>query len=288
MFDFLRYRLIGVIFSFSMIAIFVVSYVQKGGLVYSVEFTGGTQVLLNFKKPTATKDLISVLEKNWPGVVTREFSDKKILVRVKDFDNDTRGLADRIRQTAQDVMPQNMVTVDGSEAVGPGVGADLRWKSSRAFLLALILMLLYVAWRFWSVAFAAGAVFALLHDLIMMIGMFLLLGREISINVIGAILAVIGYSINDTIVIFSRMRENIKTMRGASLYEIVNTSLNQTFKRTLLTSISTFLAVGSMFILGGEALKDFSLAILMGIFFGTYSSIYIASPIMMLLYKEDK
>ena len=122
----------------------------------------------------------------------------------------------------------------------------------------------------------------------MVLGIFLLFDREISISVIGAVLAVLGYSVNDTIVIFSRMRSNFKKMRGASLYEVVNVSLNKTFRRTLLTSISTLLTVGSMFVLGGAVMRDFSLALLMVIFFGTYSSIYIASPVMMLLYREEK
>ncbi len=288
MFDFLKYRFFGLAFSLGLVVLFAGMYFYRGGLTYSVEFTGGTQVLLSFEKPIVSKKLASVLEKEWPGSVVREFSEKKLLVRVKAFENDTRGLSDRMRQAVQQEVPDNKVSIEKSEAVGPGVGADLRWKSIRAILFALLLMLLYIAWRFWSVAFATGAVVALLHDAIMLLGVFLLLRREISINVIGAILAVLGYSINDSIVIFSRIRDNIKKMRGASLYDVVNTSLNQTFKRTLLTSISTFLTVGAMFVLGGEVLRDFSLALLIGIFFGTYSSVYVASPIMMLLYKEEK
>ena len=154
--------------------------------------------------------------------------------------------------------------------------------------LALLLMMLYIVIRFWSIGYAVGAAVALLHDALMILGFMLLFGREISINVIGALLAVIGYSINDSIVIFSRIRENFKKMSSASASEVVNTSLNQTFKRTLLTSFSTLLAVGSMFLLGGEVLRDFSLVLLMGIFFGTYSSIYIASPVMMLFHKKEK
>ena len=288
MFNFLKYRFVGLVLSVSAIALFTGMYFYSGGLTYSVEFDGGTQVLFRFDKPTGTKSALAALEKDWPSAIAREFSDTKILIRVKEHKGDSRGLADRMREVLQAAEPNNPVVIDRSEVVGPSVGADLRWKSSRAVLFALILMFLYIALRFWSVAFAFGAVFALLHDAIVMLGVFLLLGREISINVIGAILAVLAYSINDTIVIFSRMKENIKKMRGASLYEVVNTSLNQTFKRTLLTSFSTFLVVGSMFVLGGEVLRDFSLALLLGIFFGTYSSIYVASPIMMLLYKKEK
>ena len=129
---------------------------------------------------------------------------------------------------------------------------------------------------------------ALCHDAFVMVAVILFLDHDISIDVIGAILAVLGYSINDTIVIFSQIRTNLVKMRGQPLHEIVNTSLNQTLRRTLLTSFSTALTVGSMFFLGGEGLRDFSLTLLVGIIFGTYSSIYIASPIMMMLYKERK
>lgn len=289
MINFLKYRYIALTLSISFIALFVGLFFYKGGLTYSVEFTGGTQMLMHFDKPINAGELRSILSKDWPSVQPpRVFSKQEFLIRVQEFENDTRGLADRMRQVVQDALPDNPVSIDKSEAVGPGVGADLRWKSIRAILLALLLMLFYIAWRFWSIAFATGAVVALLHDALMLLGVFLLLNREISINVIGAILAVLGYSINDTIVIFSKMRENLKKMRGASLVEIINTSLNQTLKRTLLTSFSTFLTVGPMFLFGGEVLRDFSLALLLGIFFGTYSSIYIASPIMMLLYKKEQ
>ena len=295
MFDFLKYRFVGLTLSLIVVSFFVGSYVYKTltrgyAFSYSVEFEGGTQVLLRFKNPVNSKDVRSIIEKKWPesGPVIREFSSEQILVRVKDFDNDVRGLADKMRETVQEAFADNLVTIEKSEAVGPGVGADLRWKSIRAVFLALLLMLLYIAFRFRSFAFAVGAVVALLHDAIMVLGVFLVFDREISISVIGAVLAVLGYSVNDTIVIFSRMRSNLKKMRGASLYEVVNASLNKTFRRTLLTSISTLLTVGSMFVLGGAVMRDFSLALLMVIFFGTYSSIYIASPVMMLLYKEKK
>ncbi len=288
MIDFLKYRVAALVCFLAFIALFAGAYVYRGGFAYSVEFTGGTQVLFGFDKPVKSDQLLSIVEKQWPGATTREFSDKQIMIRVKDFANDTRGLADKMRQVVQDGMPGTNVSIEKSEAIGAGVGADLRWKSIRALLIALLLMLLYIAWRFRSLPFATGAVVALIHDSIMMLGVFLLFGREISVGVIGAILAVLGYSINDTIIIFARIRTNLKEMRGKPLYEIVNTSLNQTLRRTLLTSFATFLTVIALVLLGGEVLRDFALALLVGIFFGTYSSIYMASPVMMLLYKEEK
>ncbi len=292
MISFVRYRGITAIFSLSIMAIFVgvcVYRVKTEGhaFTYSVDFTGGTQVLLKFNKSMGGSDLKNMLQKEgFQGVVTRDFSENEVLVRVKDFSNDAKGLANRMRQTVLQAAPGYEVSILQSESVGPGVGAELRWKSVRAVLFALIVLLIYIALRFWSFALALGAVAALFHDAIIMLASFLLFNRDISVNVIGAILAVLGYSINDTIVIFSQIRKNMKKMTGAPLTEIVDVSLNQTLRRTLLTSISTGLAVGSMLILGGEALRDFSLALLVGIVFGTYSSVYIASPVMMLLYRK--
>ncbi|MCX5922823.1 MAG: protein translocase subunit SecF [Candidatus Dependentiae bacterium] len=295
MIDFLKYRVACAVYSVVLIATFAGTYIYKahtrGGqaFTYSIDFTGGTQVRLKFDKPVSSNNLKEIVEKSgWQGAVIRDFSSQEVLVRVKEFSNDSKGLGQRIVQAIQAGMPDNNVELQESESVGAGVGATLRYKSMRAVIIGLIAMLLYIAIRFWSFAFAAGAVVALAHDAIVIVAVFLFLDKEISINLIGAILAVLGYSINDTIVIFARIRENFKKMPGKSTYEVVNTSINQTLRRTLLTSFATALTAGSMCLLGGEVLRDFSLALLIGIVFGTYSSIYIASPVMMLLYKEPK
>lgn len=288
MINFLKYRFVAITCSAAAIIFFAFLYFQKGGLSYSVEFTGGTQALFKFEKPVDSKKLLEGIKQTWAGAVAREFSETQVLVRVQEHKGDVRGLADRMREQIQTLNPDNPVTIESSEVVGPGVGAELRWKSLMTILLALLLMMVYIVVRFWSIGYALGAAVALLHDAVMVLGVMLLLGRDISVGVIAAIIAVIGYSINDSIVIFSRMRENFKKMSNASVVEVVNTSLNQTFKRTLLTSFSTFLTVGAMFVLGGEVLRDFSLVLLLGIFFGTYSSIYIASPVMMLFHKKEK
>ena len=294
MFDFLKYRYICLLISitviFSIFGVFLYRIKTTGqAFNYSVEFQGGTQILLKFQKPVKPSEILSVLETNgFEGASTREFSADEVMIRVKEYVGEVDVLANKILGYIRADLPDNPVDILSSDAIGPGIGSELRWKSIRAVLIALLLMLLYIAFRFWSFAFALGSVAALFHDAIMMLGLFLLFNREISVSVIGAILAVLGYSINDTIVIFSRIRGNMKIMSGAPIAEIVNTSLNQTLKRTLLTSFSTLLTVGAMFFLGGEALRDFSLALLVGIFFGTYSSIYIASPIMVMLYRKKE
>ena len=265
----------------------IYKYSQVGHVfTYSVDFTGGTQVLLKFDQETSPLELQNILESHgWAGATTRGFSDTEIMVRVKEFTPDIKNLTDRMTAIIHEAMPGRQISVLESMAVGPGVGADLSSKSVYAVLISLLILLIYSALRFWSLGFAMGAVLALFHDAIIMLMVFAILNREISVNVIGAILAILGYSINDTIVIFARIRENIKAMPGESLGHVVNISLNQTLRRTTLTSFATALTVVSMLVLGGQVLFDFALALLVGIIFGTYSSIYIASPIMMFVNK---
>lgn len=268
-------------------------YATQGSVFnYSVEFTGGTQCILKFSKPVSVADLKEIIEKaGWEGASIRQFSDNndELIVRVKQFSNDAKGLSEKIRAEVQKNLGKDTsVTVLQSEGVGAAVGSELRWQSVRAVLITFLLLLVYIAIRTLSVGFALGAVVALIHDVVAMLLVLMIFNREISPYVIVAILAVLGYSINDTIVIFSQIRTNMSKMRGSSLRTIVNTTLNQTLRRTILTSLSTLLAVGAMFVLGGQVLRDTSLTLMVGILFGTYSSIYIASPIMMALSKEQK
>lgn len=294
MIDFLRYRFICALFSLAIMGTFFGTFFYKRATTgqafsYSVEFTGGTQILLGFDKPVKSSTILDILEKNgWPGAITREFSPTEVLVRVKEFSNDVAGLGERIRETLEANLDGTPVKILQTDSIGQGIGETLSWNSAKAAILGLILMLLYIGWRFWSFAYAVGAVVALFHDVIAILLFFLLFNKEISANVISAILAVLGYSINDTIVIFTQIRENVKKMRGVPITEVVNVSLNQTLRRTILTSVSTALIVIALIIFGGEALRDLSVALLIGIIFGTYSSIYIASPVMLMLYKREQ
>jgi preprotein translocase subunit SecF len=294
MINFLKYRKVTALSSLGLIVAFagVAIYRQqtRGSVYsYSVDFTGGTQVLFGFDHEVDAAQVKQIIiDSGWANANTREFSNNEILVRVKEFEGDVIGLGERMKDAVQQQMPDTTVSILQTESVGAGVGADLRGKSVYALSVALLLMLAYIAMRFWSIAFATGAIAALIHDALIMLAIFLFLDREISINFIAAVLTVLGYSINDTIVIFSQIREFMKKRKGDSLETIVNDSLNYTLRRTMLTSISTGLPVIVMLVFGGEALRDFSLALLIGIIFGTYSSIYIASPIMMLLQpKQD-
>lgn len=291
MIDFLKYRFIAAFFSLAMIVAFAGVFFYKKATTgeafkYSVEFTGGTQVLLRFEKTVRSSQVVEILEKNnWRGAITREFGPNEILVRVKEFSSDITGLSEKIRSTLQQELGTE-VKVLQIDSIGQGVGEALSWNSIKAVGFGLFLMLLYIWWRFWSLSFGLGAVLSLFHDAIAILLFYMVLDKEISINVIGAILTVLGYSINDTIVIFTAIRRRLRDAKGVPLKQIVNLSINKTLRRTVLTSFATTLVVLSLVFLGGETLRDLSSSLLIGIVVGTFSSIYIASPIMMIFYKE--
>lgn len=288
MIDFLKYRYVCAVFSLLIFATTIGAFFYRGGFRYSVDFTGGTQVLLKFENKIESEAIKDVLKnQGYQGVDIREFSKNEVLVRVQEFSSDLQGVGEKIRNSLQEKFPNNKVEIQATDGVGPGVGATLRWDSIKAIIIALLAMLLYIAVRF-KFAFSVGAVVALFHDVVVILGFFLLTNKEISMDVIGAILAVLGYSVNDTIVIFDRIRENMKKLKGQPMDHIVNVSLNQTLRRTILTSFATALVVVALIAFGGEVLRNLSTALLLGIVFGTYSSIYMASPVMLMLYKDEK
>lgn len=293
MIDFLKARWVCATISFFIFAVFIAGFFYKratkgSAFEYSIDFTGGTQALFKFAKPMSTIQLKGILEKGgWPHVIAGEFAADEIMVRVKEYTNDAKGLAEHMREAITKAVPENPVQLMQSESVGESVGEVLRWNSFYAVFLSIIAILMYIAFRFRSWAYGMGAVVSLVHDTVVMLGACMFLDIEISMMVIGAILALLGYSNNDTIVNFSQIRKNVKQMHGVSLYDIINTSVNQMLRRTLLTSFATALTVLAMLFFGGEVLRDLSLIFLIGIIFGTYSSIYIASPIVMWFYKES-
>ena len=282
-----RYRFVAIAISVSIFLAAAGMYFSGKRFIYSVDFTGGTQVQMQFSKPMSAEAIRSVLSiAGWDRVNTRSFGEKTVLIRIQDVETDSKGLAERMRQAIEQADPELNPIIEQSESVGSGVGASLRYNFLKAIILSLLSLAIYIFARFWSVGFAIGAVLALVHDGLLMLAMFLILQREVSIVVVGAILAMLGYSINDTIVIFSQIRDNMKKMHGQSLFYISSTSIDQTLRRTMLTSISTGLPVLSMLIFGGEVLRDISIALIIGVVFGTSSSIFIASPIMMLCSKK--
>ncbi len=264
----------------------IVGYFVNGGFKYSVDFTGGTQVTFKFSQPVGSEDLKSALARNgWDDAVIREFSPTDIMVRVQEFAPDVAEFSVRLQQVLQKEIVGVTASIEEANVVGPATGKTLRTNALIAFILGLLIMLGYIAFRFWSVPYGVGAIVALAHDAVAILAVFAILQREISPNLICAILATLGYSINDTIVIFARIRENFAKSKGESPVTVVNQAIMQTLRRTTLTSFSTTLVVLAMFVFGGEALRNLSLALLIGIVVGTYSSIFVASPVMLALRK---
>lgn len=288
MIDFLKYRYVCAVFSIIVIISTIFLYFYRGDFNYSIDFTGGTQVLLKFSnkvEPDAIKDILK--NQGYKGIDIREFASNELLVRVQEFSSEVVGVGEKIKASLQKELSNTSIEILQTDSLGSGVGATLRRDSFKAIIIALIAMLLYIAIRF-RFAFAVGAIVALFHDVIAILFFFLLTNKEISIDVIAAMLAVLGYSINDTIVIFNQIRQNIKKMKTLPVYDVVNISINQTLRRTILTSASTALVVVSLIMFGGETLRNLSVTLMIGIVVGTYSSIYIASPVMLLLYKDEK
>ena len=282
--NFMRYRSVFLVLGLVLAAFTGFVYWSKGGFNYSVDFTGGTQLQLKFSKAVSGEQLKSILKDGgWKGVDVRVFSPHQVLVRLQS-EIDLKTLQKEVNEFLKSKV-EGDITIEKVDSVSPKVGNRLRSNSLKAIFIGLLLMLLYIAIRFKS-SFAIGAVVALMHDTLVITLFFLLTGMEISTDVIAAIIMILGYSINDTIVIFSSIRENLVRFKNKPLIEVVNLSLTETLRRTLLTSFSTALVVGSLIVLGGETLRGLSLALLVGIIFGTYSSIFIASPVMLMMNRS--
>ncbi|MFA6636221.1 MAG: protein translocase subunit SecD [Candidatus Omnitrophota bacterium] len=251
-------------------------FVSRGVNNYGIDFTGGTLQQFEFDQAVEVSTVRSVLG----GI---GLSDSVIQQFGEGRDFIIRSVSDRsddIIEALKDKFGSGSFEVMRVETVGPAVGADLRNAAFKAFLFAMIGICVYISFRF-EFRFAITAIIALLHDVLVSLGMLALTGREISLPVIAALLTIVGYSINDTIVLFDRIREDRKFMRKASQEEIINASINQTLSRTTLTSLTTLLVVASLFIFGGKVINDFAFVLLVGVVGGTYSSIFIASPLLL-------
>ncbi|WP_042151789.1 MULTISPECIES: protein translocase subunit SecF [unclassified Pseudoalteromonas] len=276
---FMAKRKIAMIFS-AILMISSIGIFFGKGLELGLDFTGGTSVEVGFSQPADLKKIRTVLSENgFPDASLQLFgSSTDVLIRLAPRGKDVK--AEVIGNQLMDAMKlfDENAQMRRIEFVGPSVGEDLKEQGGLAMLTALICILIYVAMRFeWR--FALGAVAALAHDVILTVGLFSLLGLEFDLTVLAAILAVIGYSLNDTIVVSDRIRENFRKVRIDDTLEIIDMSLTQTFNRTLVTSITTLLVLIALFVWGGQIIHGFATALLFGVFVGTYSSIYVASAV---------
>lgn len=277
--NFMRFRHISTAISLTLLLISVVAIGMRG-LNFGLDFTGGTLLEVEYETPVPLSEVKSVLDTaGYRDVVVQNFgSETDVLVRMSESFRDDLG--SEVLGLLQTNVDDNSLTLLRSEFVGASVGEELRDQGGIAMLVALFVVMAYVAFRFqWK--FSVGAVMALFHDVLIIVGMFALFQWEFDLNVLAALLAVIGYSLNDTIVVSDRIRENFRMMRIGSSVEIINESLTQTLGRTLMTSLTTILVLLALLFLGGDIIHNFALALTIGVGVGTYSSIYIAANLLL-------
>ena len=287
-FDFMGKRAIAAIFSVVLLVVSIGSLVTQG-LNFGLDFTGGTQVEVGYDTPADLTKIRALLKENNFSDATVQLFGKptEVLVRIPPREGkDKAEVGEQVKAVLKSV--DDTLTLKRVEFVGPQVGEELRDQSGSAMIFALGLMLVYVTLRF-QLKFALGAVTALFHDVLIVMGFFSVLQITFDLTVLAAVLAVIGYSLNDTIVVADRIRENFRKLREGDGVEIINVSLNQTLGRTIITSLTTLLVLTSLAVLGGELIHGFAIALLVGVVIGTYSSIYVASNVLlaMNINRED-
>ena len=291
--DFIGKRKIAMTVSGALLLLSVGLLIFKG-LNFGIDFTGGTLVEMRFEQPPAISDIRNSLKPAGYGqAIIQEYgTPNEILIRVQNRRGEkSSSISTSILHALTTRFSVDGVQMRRVEFVGPQVGKELAYDGIMAVLIAMFAILIYVTFRF-ELRFALGADVALLHDVTMVLGLFALTGKEFNLPVVAALLTVIGYSLNDTIVVFDRIRENLAANRKKKKPDdedtIANEAINQTLARTLMTSLTTLLVVAALFFLGGEVIHGFALALMAGIIVGTYSSIYIASPIMLALHGRFK
>ncbi len=287
-FNFVKYRWQALFVSWAIIIAGVVM-IWTTGIPLGVEFSGGTQVLLQFDGVRPGIDLVrTALDKNFPGggqnVIVQTYgteAQREIMVRVphtgRESGTELLQTADQIKAAVK-AANVGAFTVAGTDVVGPVVGQELTSKGTWAFLLSLFFILLYLWFRF-ELSFAVGATVATLHDILITMAFLMFFRYDMSLNIIAALLTMTGYSTNDTIVIFDRIRENLRGMRKDNIKEIVNVAVNQTLNRTIITGGTALLSVVALYFFGGEVLRGFAFTMIVGIITGTYSSVFIAAAI---------
>ena len=280
--DFMRKRRWGFRISLLLIFISILAFTFRGKNSLGIDFTGGGLLNIYFSRSIPIERMRQFLNSlNIEAGIQGYEGGRGFIIRTRS--QYIGKIKKELKKEFKDYSPD----IREERKIGPVVGRLLRKQATLAFILALAGMLIYLGWRFEWV-FGSSAVLTLFHDVIITVGISILAGRKISVPMLAAFLTIVGYSVNDTIVVFDRIRENMKIKRGEPLERIINLSINQTLSRTLLTSLTTLLAVLALYFLGSATIKDFSFAIAVGIVIGTYSSIFIASPLLLLWRKEKK
>ncbi|MFI5396882.1 MAG: protein translocase subunit SecF [Candidatus Binatia bacterium] len=282
-FDFIRFWLVALVISWVLIAIGIGSFIYHGGPNYGIDFSGGVMVHLRFSKPQSIGDIRNGLGTVGLGDSTiQDFGagSTEYLVRLPVEASETKGISETLTQALETKFGKESFEVLRVELVGPRVGKELRQRALLAVAFATLLMGAYIWFRF-ELRFGIGAAIALVHDVLIAAGALSLVNYEIDLTVVAALLTVVGFSVHDTVIVCDRIRENMRKSRRDSMAIIINRSINETLSRTVLTTGTAILVVLSLFFLGGNVIRGFAFTLLVGFIIGTYSSIYIASPIVL-------
>jgi preprotein translocase subunit SecF len=283
--DFMGKRKFAFVFSgiLAVIGIFTIVQVANGRANLGIDFAGGTAVQLKFEKPVNLHNVRKALEEG--GLKDFDLQEfpavNKILIREKKSEQELGQVADKITGMISQKIPDNKYVVDSTTVIGPKVGKRLRVDAAWAVVMATIGILIYVAVRF-RFNFAVGATIATFHDVLAVLGAFYLMGREINLILITALLTIAGYSLTDTVVVFDRIRENLRTRMKEPVEAVMNLSINEVLSRTIVTSLTVLMSSAALFFFGGEVIHDFALAMILGVIVGTYSSVFVASPVVLL------
>lgn len=287
--DFMGKRIYAFVISscFALLGLFAVLQIANGNANLGVDFAGGTAVQIKFSQSVQLHDVRVALERG--GLKDFDLQDlpteNKVLIRVKKQEEKIGGASEMIIQVLTQGFADKKPVVDSVTEIGPKVGSRLKQDAVWATLYAIVGILAYIALRF-KFRFGVGATIATFHDVLAVLAIFYLLGKEINLILLSALLTIAGYSLTDTVVVFDRVRENLKKYLREPVDVVVNRSINEVLSRTIITSVTVLLSAFALFFFGGEVLHDFSLAIILGVIIGTYSSVYIASPIVILLGKK--
>ena len=283
--DFMGKRRIAFVFSGIMMLLGLVAVVQisRGAANLGIDFSGGTAVLLKFDQPIRIDEARKALESQGLGnAELQEFAEEnKILIRVKAATTIEEKVADRVISAFSKEMPNNRFVVDSTTEIGPTIGRKLQQDALIAVLISFVGIILYIAARF-ELRFGVAAAIATFHDVLAVLGAFYVLDKEITLLVVTALLTLAGYSLTDTVVVFDRIRENLRVRRRDDIVTVINNGINQVLSRTIVTSLTVVLVLIPLTFAGGEVLHDFSLALLWGVIVGTYSSIFVASPLLVI------
>ena len=264
----------------SLLGLFALFQISTGGGNLGIDFAGGAAVQLKFDQPIQIDAARRALEDaGLRGAELQEIvSDHKLIIRLKRRDITKENIRGEIKKIFSSSFAENNFVIESSTEIGPTIGKKLQGDAINAIVFSLVLIISYIAFRF-EFRFGIAAAVATFHDVLIVLGLFFLMQKEITLLVVTALLTIAGYSLNDTVVVFDRIRENLKKRKRESYAEAINKSINDNLSRTLITSLTTFLAVAALYFFGGEVIHDFALAILMGVIIGTYSSWYIASAL---------